>query len=130
MGIVNDFLEAAEGKRVEKKEDTRAPASVLYSTSLVLGSLLFGAFLIWFVNLGWVLESIAGILHVAGFFVGILTGWIVYRGFDELNFSVNKGVKMAVSIIIAFAVIAAASSLLRSHRLVGDYSHFWSSDDE
>jgi hypothetical protein len=90
------------------------------------GSLALGSFLVWIVNIGWVIDLIAGMVLLGIAALGFLAGRSVYR---TLSPTLYHWERVTIAVILGIAVFLAAGELTHSHKLVNAYEH-WSSDNE
>ena len=90
-------------------------------------SVAAGAVLVWIVNVGWVLEILAGAILLGCVVLGVFAGHLTYRNLSQSN---PYWARLAVAIILGIAVCITALELTHSHRLIRDYEHYSSDYDE
>ena|ERR1700722_8748355 len=114
--------------KIRATEGPPNPVPTIVSIILIAIALAAGLFLIWIVNVGWVLEQLAGIILIANFMLGVVAGRFVYK--HLLTESVPHWTRITVAIILGVAVAVSVADLTHSHRLIRDYEHYSSDYDE
>jgi hypothetical protein len=97
------------------------------SVILILASLVAGVFLVWIVRFEFVLWAVSFVLEFAILALGFFAGEWVYKSIHKPT---PNGVRIAVAIIIGFAVTVMALELTRSHKLIRISEEMWSSADD
>ena len=111
-------------------EETKVPLTrdaLKRSVALILGSLVAGAFLVWIVRFEFVLWVVSFVLELSILALGWFVGQMVYRSIRKPT---PSGVRVAVAIIIGFAVAVTAIELTRSHKLIRISEKLWASTDD
>jgi hypothetical protein len=91
------------------------------------GSLAIGWFLVWIVTVDWVIELIAGIILLGIAVLGFLVGRLIYHNLSPAFYHWER---LTIAVILGFAVALAVGELTHSHKLVRDYQHYSSDNDE
>jgi len=103
------------------------PAVLKRSVTMVLTSILAGAFLVWIVRFEFVLWIVAFIMELSILALGLFVGQKVYK---SIRMPTPKGVRVAVAIIVGITVTLTALELTQSHKLIRITEKMWSSADE
>jgi hypothetical protein len=97
------------------------------SVALILASLFAGAFLVWIVRFEFVLWAVSFVLELSI----LALGWFVgQKAYKSIRRPTPSGVRLAVAIIIGFAVAVTAIELTRSHKLIRISEKMWASTDD
>ncbi|MGC9292696.1 MAG: hypothetical protein ACP5EP_08210 [Acidobacteriaceae bacterium] len=102
-------------------------ASLGNSVIKIAVSIAAGAFLVWIVNVDWVLEIMAEVIILACAVLGAIAGHWVYNNLSKSN---PHWMRLTVAIILGLSIWFAVSELTRSHKLIRDYDHYSSDYDE
>jgi hypothetical protein len=102
-------------------------SSLINSVVKIAVSLAFGVFVVWVVNVGWVLEILAGVILLGCVVLGIFTGRWVYKALSDSN---PNWMRLTVAIIIGVSIALAVGELTHSHNLIRYYDHYSSDNDE
>jgi len=97
------------------------------SIVLILGSLVAGVFLVWIVRFEFVLWAVSFVLELSILALGWFVGQKVYKSIRKPT---PSGVRLAVSIIIGFAIAVSAMELTRSHKLIRISEKMWANTDD
>lgn len=90
-------------------------------------SIAGGAFLVWIVNVDWVLEIIAGVILFGCIVLGTIAGRLIYKNLSESN---PRWLRLTVAIILGLSVCFTVLELTHSHKLIRDYEHYSSDYEE
>jgi hypothetical protein len=102
-------------------------SSLINSIIKIAASLVLGVFVVWVVNVGWVLEILAGAILLGCVALGIFTGRWVYKTLSDSN---PNWVRLTVAIIVGVSIALAVGELTHSHKLIRYYDHYSSDNDE
>ena len=116
-----------DGLNNDQSSEVTATAHLLVSITMIAISLALGLFLIWIVNIGWVLEIFAGVFLLLTVVLGIVVGRYVYKFLVK---TLPRWTSMTAAIILGIAVAVAFGELTHSHELIRDYEHFSSDYDD
>jgi uncharacterized membrane protein YfcA len=120
---------ATKGTGPIAKDSNASPprASLGNSVIKIAVSIAAGAFLVWIVNVDWVLEIMAGVILFACTVLGAIAGRLVYKNLSESN---PHWMRLTVAIILGLSICLAVLELTHSHKLIRDYEHYSSDYDE
>jgi len=97
------------------------------SVILILASLVVGVFMVWIVRFEFVLWAVSFALELAI----LALGWFVgQKVFKSIRKPTPPGVRLAVAIIIGFAVMVTSLELTRSHKLIRISEKMWATTDD
>lgn len=120
-------------RRIVRENDTEVTTQVrsvrkpINAVLTICGSLALGWFLIWIVTVDWVINLMAGAFLLAVCVAGYFVGRAVYKALSPALYHWER---IAIAVILGFAVAIALGELTHSHKLIRDYDHYSNSGDE
>ena len=112
-------------RSLEGSTPTPTP-SVVHCIVLIAVCLVLGAFAVWIVTVGLVLELIAGAIILGTFALGIAAGIRVHK---ELHIFPTWA-RVTAAIILGLTISVVTVELTHSHKLIREYDKWGSHDDD
>jgi uncharacterized membrane protein len=103
--------------RAEVVPSPSATAPLFASVVMIVLCIALGIFLVWIVNVSWVLEVVATIVVFGSLALAVVFGYVIYI-FLETKFP--RWASVTASVVLGLAIFLAVSELTRSHKLIRD----------